>query len=96
MNFTKLAEILAAVLPFIAQLIQSKAVPFLKRKAYEKLDDKANKLIEDLARNASKITLIDDENKKAGFIEGTKLGIDTLHALADKLKKAADEIEKAI
>ena len=77
-------------------MVQSKVVPFLKRKAYETLDLKADRLIKDLAQNASKITAEENEAKKLAYIEGTKLGIDTLRAIADKLTMAADEIEKVL
>lgn len=99
MNET-LLEIIKALLnltvPFIQELIKSKVVPFLKRKAYEKVDAKVDSLIEDLAQNASKISAEKDEIKKLAYVEGTKLGIDTLRAIAEKLTKAADEIEKAL
>ena len=88
--------ILAGTIPFIKELIESKAVPFLKRKAYEKVDSKVDDLIKDLAQNASKIKKEENEIKKAAFIEGTKLGVETLRAIAEKLNKAADEIEKEI
>lgn len=88
--------ILQISLPFIKELIESKVVPFLKRKAYERVDNKVNALIKDLAQNASKIKDETDETKKFAYIEGTKLGIETLRAIADKLDSAADEIEKAL
>ncbi len=88
--------ILSLTLPYLKNLVQSKIIPTLKRKAYEKLDDKANKLIEDLAQNASKITNEKDETKRLAYIEGTKLGIETLRALSEKLNKAANEIEKVL
>ena len=88
--------ILSLTLPYLKNLVQSKIIPTLTRKAYEKLDDKANKLIEDLAQNASKITNEKDETKRLAYIEGTKLGIETLRALSEKLNKAANEIEKVL
>ncbi len=88
--------ILTITVPFIKELIQSKVVPTLKRKGYEKLSNKADDIIEDLAQNASKIAKEEDELKKEAYLEGTKLGIDTLRAVAEKLNKAADEIEKAV
>jgi hypothetical protein len=91
-----LAVILQITLPFIKELIESKVVPFLKRKAYERVDNKVNDLIKDLAQNASKIKDETDEAKKFAYIEGTKLGIETLRAIANKLDSAADEIEKAL
>ena len=94
MNALKL--ILTMTMPYITQLIQSKVVPTLKRKAYEAVDKKVDKLIKDLAQNASKIKVDDDSIKYAAYAEGTKLGIETLRAIADKLYAAADEIEKVL
>ena len=88
--------ILRITLPLIQKLIQSHFVPTIKRQAYEFIDDKSNELIEDLAQNATKITQETNKVKKLAYIEGTKLGIDTLRALANKFNKAADEIEKVI
>lgn len=91
-----LKAILALTIPYITELIKSKVVPVLKRKAYEKVDAKVDKLIEDLAQNASKINNEENEVKKEAYVEGTKLGIETIRAIAEKLNKAADEIEKVI
>ena len=88
--------ILTLTLPYIKELIQSKVVPFVKRKAYEKVDSKVDTLIEDLAQNAGKIKLEENEVKKTAYIEGTKLGLATIRAIAEKLNKAADEIEKEV
>ena len=88
--------IYASTVPFIMELIKSKVVPALKRRAYERVDEKVDNLIEDLAQNASKIKDEEDAIKKEAYIEGTKLGLDTIRAIADKLNKAADEIEKVI
>lgn len=88
--------ILTLTLPAIKNLIASKVVPMLKRKAYEKADEKIDKLIKDLAQNAAKIKDETNETKKFAYIEGTKLGVETLRAIAEKLIKAADEIEKAL
>ena len=88
--------ILTITLPCIKELIQSQVVPAIKRKAYQRLDDRADKLIEDLAQNASKIKDEENELKREAYIEGTKLGIETVRAIAEKLNKAADEIEKVI
>ena len=96
----ELAEIIKTILvltlPYIKQLIESKVVPMLKRKAYEKVDLKVDNLIKDLAQNASKISSETNEIKRAAYIEGTQLGIATVRAVAQKLNKAADEIEKVI
>lgn len=91
-----LTQILELTLPFIKKLIESKFVPFLKRKAYERVDGKVDNLIKDLAQNAGKISAQENETKKFAYLEGTKLGIETLRAIADKLNKAADEIEKVL
>lgn len=88
--------VLAVTIPQIQKLIESKLVPMLKRKAYEKVDEKVDKLITDLAQNASKIANEGNEFKKSAYIQGTQLGIETLRAIANKLNKAADEIEKVI
>lgn len=90
-----ISALLAITLPLIKQLIESKVVPFLKRRAYERVDYRVNKLITDLAQNAAKIAKEENEVKKLAYIEGTKLGIETIRAIADKLDQAADEIEKA-
>ena len=85
--------ILALTLPFIKQLIESKVVPTLKRKAYEAIDKKVDKLITDLAQNAGKIKDEENSKKRLAYIEGTKLGVETLRAISNKLGQAADEIE---
>ncbi len=97
MNITPIIKsILEITLPFIYSLIQSKFVPAIKRKGYEKLDDYADKIIEDLAQNASKIKKETNETKRLAYCEGTQLGIEMLRALADKFNKAADEISKEL
>lgn len=97
MELTEIIKaILVLTLPYIKQLIESKVVPALKRKAYEKVDIKVDNLIKDLAQNAQKIAAEENEVKKLAYIEGTKLGIGTLRAVAKKLNKAADEIEKVL
>lgn len=100
MNKTTFQEIiktiLALAIPYIKELIESKVVPVLKRKAYEKVNTKIDALIEDLAQNAGKILTEENEVKKAAYIEGTKLGTDTLRILSEKLAKAADEIEAVL
>lgn len=93
---TIIQKIILITLPFIQELIKSKVIPSLKRKAYEKVDCKVNNLISDLAQNASKIRYEENESKKEAYIEGTKLGVETIRAIAEKLNKAADEIEKAV
>lgn len=91
-----LKNILTLTIPYITQLIKSAIVPKLKRQMYEFVDKEADKLIKDLAQNASKIADEKNETKKTAYIEGTKLGIETVRALAEKLTKAADEIEKVL
>lgn len=91
-----LKNILMITFPLIQNLIKSRLIPAVKREAYEKFDTKANAIIADLAQNAGKIASEKDELKKDAYAEGTRLGVDTLRAVADKLTKAADEIEKAL
>jgi len=88
--------ILTLAIPAIKQLIESKVVPRLKRLAYEKIDAKVDDLIEDLAQNASKIENEKNEVKKIAYTEGTKLGIEAVRKIAEKLIKAADLIEAEI
>lgn len=94
--FEAIKFILTLTIPYIKELIQSKVVPVVKRKAYEAVNNKVDKLIGDLAQNAGKIAAQKDEFKKLAYIEGTKLGVDTLKAIANKLNKAACEIEKVL
>ena len=89
-------RILIITAPYILKLIKSYAVPKIKRKLYEKLDNKADDLIKDLAQNASKIKEETNEVKKEAYIEGTKLGIETIKALGEKLIQASNAIEKSI
>lgn len=91
-----ITAILSIILPYIAELVKSKVVPTIKRKAYEKVNEKTDKLISDLAQNAEKIKSEKNQVKKTAYIEGTKLGIETIRALSEKLSKAADEIEKVL
>ena len=91
-----LKAILVIAIPAIKNLIESQVVPRLKRLAYEHLDAKVDDLINDLAQNASKIKTEDNEAKKLAYTEGTKLGLETIRAIADKLNQAADTIEKEI
>lgn len=94
--FEAIKFILTLTVPYITELIRSKFVPMVKRKAYEAVNGKVDKLIDDLAQNASKIAGEKDELKKLAYIEGTKLGVNTIRAIADKLNQAACEIEKAL
>ena len=89
-------KILGITLPFLLELFKSYAVPALKRRMYQTLDRRADALIEDLAQNASKIKNEQDETKKSAYIEGTKLGLDTIKALGEKLIKASEVISEAL
>ena len=88
--------ILTLAIPAIKQLIESQVVPRVKRLAYEKINARVDNLIHDLAQNASKIAKEDNDIKKLAYLEGTQLGLNTVRAIADKLNKAADEIEKVL
>ena len=70
--------VLALTIPYLKELILSKVVPAVKRRAYAAADSKINTLINDLAQNAAKISKEDNPVKKEAYIEGTRLGIDTI------------------
>ena len=91
-----LLKILGLTIPFLAELFKSYAVPAIKRRAYQILDRRADSLIEDLAQNAGKIKDEQDDAKRLAYIEGTKLGLDTIKALGEKLIKAAEKINEAL
>ena len=85
--------ILPMTLPFIQKLIESKVVPILKRKTYERFDDFSNDMIEKLVHLKEKAENESDGIKKEAHLEGLNLGADTLRAIGAKLIKAADEIQ---
>lgn len=87
--------LLSITVPAIMELIKSKVVPAIKRRAYERVDEKVDKIIEDLAQNAAKIKDAVGA-KRIAYEEGTRLGIETLRAIAIKLNKAADKIEEQL
>ena len=91
-----LKNLLLLATPFIKDLIESKVVPKLKRKAYERLDDFTNDRIEDLGLLVDKINATDDEVKKQAHLEGLRLGVATLKAIAKKLAVACAEFEKVL
>ena len=92
----KILELLTLVLPFIEKLIESTVVPTIKRKAYQRLDEFTNDRIEDLANLVEKINKEENPIKKQAHLEGLKLGIATLEAVAEKLQKSAEEFKKVI
>lgn len=97
MNFKALlSELLAFALPYLKKLIESKIVPALKRKAYERLDDFASDRIEDLSELLEKIKKTDNEEKKKRHLEGFKLGVEALTAIGEKLQKAGELLAKEI
>lgn len=97
MNFKKLlSELLAFALPYLKKLIESKIVPALKRKAYQRLDDFANDRIEDLSELLEKIKKTDNEEKKKRHLEGFRLGVEALIAIGEKLQKAGELLAKEI
>lgn len=91
-----LKNLLLFAIPFIKELIESKVVPTLKRKAYERLDDFTNDRIEDLAVLVDKINATNDPIKKKAHIEGLKLGVATLKAIAEKITLACVEFDKIL
>ena len=92
----KILELLTLVLPFIEKLIESTVVPAIKRKAYQRLDEFTNDRIEDLANLVEKINKEENAIKKQAHLEGLKLGVATLEAVAEKLNAAAIEFKKVI
>ncbi|MCD8377229.1 MAG: hypothetical protein LUB59_00410 [Candidatus Gastranaerophilales bacterium] len=93
---TVLTNILTMAIPYIKQLITSKVVPALKRKAYERLDDFTSDRIEDLYELLEKINTEQNETKKTAHLEGFKLGLATLKAIAGKITEACAVLENAI
>ena len=93
---TIVKQLLILTTPFIKKLIESKVVPAIKRRLYEKVDVKINNLIEDLAQNVSKIATEKDELKKLAYIEGSRLGMDTLKAMGEKLIQVANQIDASL
>lgn len=91
-----LANLLIIAIPFIKKLIESKVVPIIKRKAYERLDDFSNDRIEDLTELLAKIKNSDDDVKKEAHLEGFKLGVDTLGAIGEKLVKASSTLKAEV
>lgn len=79
--------------PLIRNLILSKAVPAIKRFMYQKADKVIDKVLNDLAQNASKIKDEQNETKKLAYIEGSRLGLEMIKAIAEKILKAANVIE---
>ena len=88
--------LLTCVLPFIKELVESKVVPTIKRKAYERLDDFVNDRIEDAATLVDKIYNEKNEIKKQAHLDGLRLGVATLRAIGEKLLKACEEFEKVL
>lgn len=88
-----LKKILLLAIPFIKELIESKVVPALKRKTYERLDDFTNDRIEDLAHLVDKIKTEENETKRTAHLEGFRLGVKTLRTIGKKLIQACDELE---
>lgn len=88
--------IIETTLPFIKKLIESKVVPTLKRKAYQRLDDFTNDRIEDLGVLAQKIKSEENDIKRQAHINGFRLGLETLRAISDKINQACNELEKVV
>ena len=86
--------IFGIVEPFIAKLIESKVVPLLKRKAYERLHGFAEDVATDLVNLKTKSTNETNPVKKLAYDEGLKLGSETLRAVGNMLIQASDELDK--
>ena len=93
----KVLEILKAILtmalPHIKELVESKVVPVLKRKAYERLDDCASDRIEDLTGLYEKILKTENSAKKEAHLEGFKLGVEAICAIGKKLVDAGEVLK---
>ena len=94
MNVEILKNILLLAIPYIKKLIDSKVVPILKRKAYERFDDLSNDMIEKLVKLKEKAEEETDGIKKEAHLEGLELGADVLNAIGEKLIKASEELKK--
>lgn len=91
-----LENLLIVAVPCLKNLIESKVVPAVKRRAYERFDNFTNDRIEDLIALAEKIKTTDNAVKKQAHLEGFKLGLTTLRTIGKKLVQACDELEKAV
>lgn len=97
MDFKKLIQpLLAMVLPLIKEFIESKVVPALIRKTYQKFDDYSNKMIEKLTDLVEKIKNTEDEKKRKRHLDGFELGLKTLRVIADKLTQACNILDKEV
>ena len=91
-----IVKILEFALPYLKELIDSKVVPALKRKAYERLDDFASDRIEDLTELYEKILNTDDEAKKKAHLEGFRLGVEAIGAIGGKLVEASEVLKSQL
>ncbi len=91
-----LNSILKYSLPFISNLIESKVVPVIKRKAYQKLDSFVDLKIQDLVSLLQKIEDTDDLIKRKAHIEGFILGVEALNAIGQKLLDASNTLKTQI
>lgn len=85
-----IVKILAFALPYIKELIESKVVPALKRRAYEHLDEFASDRIQDLTDLYEKIQTTENATKKEAHLEGFKLGVEAIGAIGKKLVEASE------
>ncbi len=91
-----IVKILELALPYLKDLIESKVVPVLKRKAYERLNDFASDSIEDLTELYEKILNTEDEMKKKAHLEGFKLGVEAIGAIGSKLVEASEVLKSQL
>ena len=94
MNFVQIIQmLLPVILPFIEKLIESTAVPFLQRKTYERYNEFTSERLHSLAILKQKLEVAPDGIKKEAYMEGLKLGTDTLRAVAETIIKGCDVLD---
>lgn len=93
---TVILELFTAVVPLLKEFIKSSVIPKMVRKTYERFDEYANDMIENLSELVEKIKDTQDEEKKKNHLEGLSLGLKAFRAIAKKLNEACDIIEKEI
>lgn len=97
MNFKEAVKlILTMVVPYLKEFIESKIIPVIVRKSYERFDDLSNDMIERLVHLLDKINNTENDKKREAHLFGFNLGIKTLKKVADKLTEACAVLEKEL